>query len=394
MTNHSPKPFGKPKTGFIIDVGVDVVKQRIVQHAEAKAAVADKEQALLSNELVRPGMPATTGINPPGYQAPEAAKAKQEVLDEDVDVQQILRPPKIKSKSSKGKYAAADAKRKQLISIKVEQDLERSDWDAVASFYQHTSKLTTIATQTGLSTTQVNHLLLHGIVRLGLPGIKDYTIKQGQLILDVNKQKKEQTQLLYSADVAAAIQGRATQEAAAAKSMLQQSIQTGNIVGGYVQALFERLKSGDALLAIPANVTLDTLDGMTKIVDAHTRSMERAIKMVRLTQGEPTERVEHQIGAMLAVCTTKELEDAAASGNLPRRLTSRISGSDPVQEQSSNDIPGQPQQSTGISAGESIHPTAAPIDEANKPAWLNEIAPAEGLSSSAVDGSDSDSGDT
>lgn len=367
MANRS---FAKPKQGLIIDVNGAAGKPPPPAPREDRPgeAQARRDKALLSNERTVAGVP------PPTRPAPEAARAQQLAAQEDVQAQQVLKPD--------GWQPNNDVTERQMRNrIKLEQELERHDWEAVASFYQHTGNINAIATQAGLQVRQVKHLLEHGIKRLGLPGIREHAIDQGQLNIDAIAHSKRSSQHLFSEDVANAIQERATQEAAAARSMLHQAIEAGNIVSGYVKALFTSLATEETALLIPKNVTLDTLETMTKVVDAHTRAMERAIKMVRLTQGEPTELIEHQIGAMLAVCTTRELEEAAASGNLPRRLTSRISGADPVQEQQGQiiDVPG--------GNGGSIHPQAT-LDEEEPPQWLTEIAPAEGESVEAVEDDD------
>lgn len=375
MADHS---FAKPKQGLIIDVDGAPDKPTPIKD-RPKTARDRREKALKSNQRTTAGLPSPTGINPPGYETPEAIKAREDAAEEEAAVQQVLKPPQWKAKAG----TSPETLKKR---IKLEQELERGDWEAVASFYQHTGNANTIAIQSGLTLIQVNHLLKHGLKRLGMPDIRSHMVDQGQLNLDVAKTTRKQTQHIFSDDVATAIQERATQEAAAARSMLHQCIETGNIVSGYVKALFSSLATEESVMLIPKTVTLDTLETMTKVVDSHTRAMERAVKMVRLTQGEPTELIEHQIGAMLAVCTTRELEEAAASGNLPRRLTSRISGADPVQEMGGKqviDVPGE--------NGESIHPKATVNEEEDAPQWLTEIAPAEGESITGVEDDDGNS---
>jgi hypothetical protein len=334
----------------------------------------EKDKLLLDNERTKPGLPPTKGVKPP-----ETTKAQDEAKAREIETLRLIKPPNWKPQD----HPTQNIKRKYA---KIEERLERGDWEAVASYFQHTASVPTLMEQTGLNRPQVNHLLHRGVQRLGLPSIKEHAINTGKINLDLAKAQKRRNEITYSTDVADAIQNRATQEAAAARNMLNQAIESGTVVSGYLKALFQQLGDGRSILGIPEVVTLDTLDGITKVVDAHTRALERSIKMVRLTQGEPTEIMEHQIGAMLAICSTKELEEAAATGRIPKRLTARISGADQVEESTSKDktvidVKADDEESTNNPATTTQEATPNPEEE---PSWKKSIARAEGESSTAV----------
>jgi hypothetical protein len=341
-----------------------------------------KSLALNHNERTLPGVPPPGMLTPEGYQTPELQRARVSTAQAEVSAMDVIKGQRQNPYELRINKAARER-------LRIDQELERGDWENVVALYQHTGHAGALATQAGLTEPQVNHLLEYGINRLGLPPIKAHTIDQAKLQLDVAKKQREQAVGIYSEDVAIAVQERATQEAAAARDFLTQAINSGSIISGYVQAFMKSLANGETVLAIPKHVTLDHLESMSKVVDAHSRAMERAIKMVRLTQGEPTELIEHQVGALLALCTTRELEDAERTGRLPKRLTARISGSDPVKEQTSRVIDAHSEVVQGdpvatfLEQASNIH-KAVPEDD-TAPSWAKDIAPPEGESTAAVD---------
>lgn len=400
------RTFPKPSTGLIIDVGESSnAKEQSARQREVK------QLALNHNAVTTLGVPPPGSTTPEGYEAPEYVEAKHKAKMQEVGALDVIKG--IDDKRS----SPAHKQRRSKNRILTEQSLERGDWEAVVAMFQHSGKPEVIATQTGLDQKQVKHLLEYGLRRLGLPSVQEYTVDQAKLQLDTAKMQREQAMSVYSQDVANAVQNRAVQEAAAARDMLTQTINAGTIVSGYVQAFMERLADGRTQLLIPDEVDVGAIEAMSKVVDAHSRAMERAIKMVRLTQGEPTEMVEHQVGALLAMCTTKELEEAERTGTLPKRLTSRISGADPVKAKttivdspSSSPSPSngngklQPPLETAPQLAPQPEPEPEPeqrqepelkaataLDMAQEaaqkslPSWMQDIDPAEGESSSTVE---------
>lgn len=325
----------------------DMKKQEAAEYIEER-----RDQVLKATPQTYEGLPPITGINPPGYRIPESKKARAERVKAEKEAELIIHPPKQEDKH-----------------YEIEQNLTEADWQRVSKAFAVTGKPGIIAKATDLPTKAVKHIIDNGITRLGLPGIKQHSIDQAQLNLDIQETEEKHKKKLMQSDVTEAIQKRATQEASSAKLMLDQTMEVGTIVGGYVKAFFNTLKRGEATLSIPERVDLEALENLTKVLDSYTKSMERAVKLVNLTQGKPTERVEHQIGAMLAVCTTKELEAAASTGNLPARLTSRLGSTEPMREGESNIIEAHAVE---------IQNKDNTADEA--PEWLQSIKQAEGES--------------
>lgn len=404
--------FQKPKRGFFLNKTIEELPDEDSADIEERKLNTElnirKEMLLHCNEQTTPGITEETikglpKIVPP----PELEQAKEEATQEEVAAINPLRPTRSEeemdqmaspSKKIKPKAGARRKRDKVKAIVAMEKKLSDDDWHAVATAYALTENAQAIAHQTNLTKQQVEHIIENGIQSKNLPSVKQATHDKAKANLAARKAAQQNQVALFSDDVATAIQSRATQEAAAAHSMLQQSIQAGNMITGYVKALFQQLSTGQSRLEIPEEVNLNTFDTLTKVVDSHTRAMERAIKMVRLTQGEPTELIEHQIGAMLAVCTTRELEEAAHTGNLPRRLTARISGSDPVQaesrvidvkheevqeqtqsqEEHTSQCTKQPHQETKTNSTDD-RTSETPIDKPI-PEWMQTIAPAEGES--------------
>jgi hypothetical protein len=74
----------------------------------------------------------------------------------------------------------------------------------------------------------------------------------------------------------------------------------------------------------PHQVTPELIVGLTKALETHSRATERAVKLYRLTRGEPTENVAHQVAGLLVGVTLEELRAADRAGTIPARVLSKF----------------------------------------------------------------------
>lgn len=348
-------------------------KDRVrITAAETREANKEIKEELLQVTQTYRGLPPITGIDPPGYRTPESIKAREDRFKEEQAAYRVLEPSELRPTNKEQRETNQEAR--------IEQELTKVEWKQVAQEYQKTGNARTIAHSLSIKTEQARHLIEKGIMRLGLPSIREYAIDQTKINTDIRERHQDrQKQALLSDDVARAIQERATEEASAAKILLDQTNIAGTIVGGYVKALLNSLQSGKSGVAIPENISLQSLVDLTKVLDTHTKAMERAVKLMNLTQGKPTERIEHQVGAMLAICTTQELEEANITGKLPSRLTSRLGAADPIDKNHRSVIEAQ---AVRIQSDEGDTDVST---EQDQPDWLDTIQPAEGVSEEAPD---------
>lgn len=214
---------------------------------------------------------------------------------------------------------------------KTELNATIQDWNTVLEAFKLTGNASKIAQRTGLPRDTVKAIITQGIPRLGLPAIYEYTVDAAEVNLDLRRARQERQTQLARQDVQAAVTERAITEAASAQQLLEQATQTGALLGTMVNRITQQLIEGTTTLEVPEQLTPQILETLAKVADANSRTMERAVKLVRLTAGEATELIEHKIAHLIANCTTEELAQASLTGSLPKRLMSRSGTSaDPI----------------------------------------------------------------
>jgi hypothetical protein len=252
---------------------------------------------------------------------------------------------------AKAKQAGLPAALKEEAVKYNEARLSEDDWYAVLKAYGKTGTLKRLQVSTGFPQQKIRYLLHVGIKRLSLPPIETFANKAG-INMSLTVKAEETQEVARSSQAIAAVQKRATKEAATAMKTLDQAIQIGSVFGQFIEGLMQGLKSGKSAMLIPKHVTVEALTEIGEVLNKHTQSIDRAVKLVRLTQGEPTERIEHQVGALLAGCSLEELQEAEKTGHIPKSLVSRLgAGSNAIDA-----------EFTRVE-GDSIWPTAGKLSE-------------------------------
>jgi len=251
-------------------------------------------------------------------------------------------------------------------SHKREEQLTKQNWQDVLEQYAHTGKPSEIAAKLGLARLAVEDLIERGLPRLGLPGIRNYAVDTSELHLDMKRQRDERQAQLARTDVTEAITERAVSETAVAALTLESAANSGILLGAYADAMVKKLQSGEMDMAFPEAITPGFIETLAKAMKANAEATEKAVKLVRLTAGAPTELIEHKIAGLIAMCTTEELREAAMNNRLPRRLTSRLGGSaDPLQTRDGF---------TDVGEAAILNVDYTPGQE---PSWVSEIVPPE-----------------
>ena len=251
--------------------------------------------------------------------------------------------------------------------------LTKEQWEKVVHAFAETGDPRRMARLTKIPGNYIRQLLTEGIPRLGLPPIREYTIDQAQLHIDSKAvaevaRKKEEMVVARQA-----VQERVTQEAGCARALLEQTIAGSQIASQYVQKLMANLASEQCKLMMSPIVTLDTIEKLAKVLETNSRAVDRAVKLVRLTQGEPTETVDVRLGLLLASCTIEEVLDAERTGKLPARLLSRGESADPV-DNGKTDFIDADYEVGDPDAGAPINVTSLPRGEVLKDAtWIDEL---------------------
>lgn len=208
--------------------------------------------------------------------------------------------------------------RRWLKWVETDSRLTADDWRRVYAAYADSGNPAVIAAATGLDPHDVQHLINRGVERLGMPGLKNYAVDLAKANLAIEEERRKTLERMGSAEVQVAIDYRVTQEAAAAQRLLDETIEAGRVVNHHTTDMVKAMSDGRWKRS--EVVTVDDIAQLVKIVDTHSRAMERAIKMVRLVAGSPTESVGAQVGVLLAQCSDEELLESERTGRLPCRL--------------------------------------------------------------------------
>jgi len=277
----------------------------------------DKEHlpdVLALNEETKPGLPPPVEV---GYEPDETRLAAERTqAKEDAGRNRYaLEDPVAKRTKRRESQPTPAASRKRNKRTRLDNELTEADYQLVFDAFSNTGDVDNLVELTGLSRDKVDHLLNIGLMRLQLPGIKDAAINRSKLHRDLARVRREDAAALQKPDTQEAIQERVTQEAAMVQRGIDLAVSGNEFLTSYAEKLQEALKQN--LLVMPEVVTPELLKHFVQVLETHSRTIERLVKLQKLNAGEPTDIVGHQIVALLAGCTTDELKHAAKTGTLP-----------------------------------------------------------------------------
>lgn len=221
----------------------------------------------------------------------------------------------------------------------LEQNLSQKDWLAVYQAFGDSGSPAVIAEKVKLERRQVLHLLDYGIMRIGLRPIREHATDYAEvnqrvesLIGKSQKQaltKVERTEALP--DVKEAATDRAVRETVAAQSALLAAVKTSDVLLRYINKLAEKLQTEESELFIPEQITMGTLETLSKVANNLSNAIGKAVEQSRLTAGEPTQNVALSIGAFVAELNREELKAYVLTRQLPSHVRIRGGSRDTVE---------------------------------------------------------------
>ena len=209
-----------------------------------------------------------------------------------------------------------------------ERKLGKGDWHMVYEAFQQTGDIAEISEHTSLKPAYIEHLLYNGLQRLRLPPIYDL-VEQNAVGEELNALIGQNRELV-TPEAQNGLQKRVKRDVQVAHQLIEQCVQSGALLQGYVNATLQAVAERRCEFIIPPAIGPKFLESLAASMNKHAGALEKAIKTMRLTHGESTENVAHNVGIMLAECSNEELEKSLAAGTLPARLMVRA-GADPLE---------------------------------------------------------------
>jgi hypothetical protein len=111
---------------------------------------------------------------------------------------------------------------------------------------------------------------------------------------------------------------QAAEEAMAARITMDAAIRSMRMSQGYAARILEKIEEGDAL--IPEKITPRIVLALVNAMNTAAGTVEKAMKIERMRQGEPEKILGIQIGMLIERCSLEELEATAATGDVPARV--------------------------------------------------------------------------
>lgn len=218
------------------------------------------------------------------------------------------------------------SRRRGTIVNEMETRLGSGHWEEVYQAFQHSGSEKAIAGSVGLTEDEVYYLLDTGIRRLRLPAIRDHAINDAEVQLQLDKRAPDLCNAINPeldiAEVQQAATKRAVEDAMVAAHTLELSATVGGMIEGWASHMKDLMAQG--AFSHPHQVTPDLIMALTKALEMHTRATERATKLYRLTRGEPTENIVHQVAGLLVGVSLEELKEADKRGALPASLLAKF----------------------------------------------------------------------
>jgi len=211
-----------------------------------------------------------------------------------------------------------------MVSQTNDKEVGHEEWKLIAALYAQTGHRGKLSELSGVSRTHISHLLHYGVRRLGLPPIKEYLVDRMKVNLRLHKEeqeKEEEAFLTHLPELQKAITKRAEREAASAQAALQAVLKTNDVVLGLVQNIAGKVEDeGIEAYELPQKLTGPYLEKLTATVDKLAAATDKAVRLSRLTAGEPEHNVAMHVAHLVTMLGPDELREYGRTGELPTRL--------------------------------------------------------------------------
>jgi hypothetical protein len=243
---------------------------------------------------------------------------------EPAGVQRILSPSP--TQKSKGK---AQAFKKGGVTL--DRQLSQADWMKVYEAYRRVGTPAGLVRDTGLQEKQVNHLLEHGVRRLGLPPIREHALDLAEINVrmqemggDPGTARTEDNFKLNLPEVQEAVIDRASKEAAGAQVLLESTMAASAVYSAFVNEIGKIIADPDKGFSLPEKVGPKMLKALVETGDKLASSLDRAVRLSRLTAGEPESNVAIEVGIMVARLDIDAKRRFAETGQVPPEIRGRL----------------------------------------------------------------------
>lgn len=208
----------------------------------------------------------------------------------------------------------------------LDDEVSAEEWQKVYEAFGETGSSAEINKLTGVARTRVNHLLDYGIMRLGLPPIREHATDLKEVNLRTNALVKassppgEEAFLQNLPDIKRAVTERATREAAVSQGLLHSSMRTVDVFLGYVNEVMKIVQDPDRGFLVPGKVTVAHIETLSKAANNLSRALDTAVRLSSFTAGEPEHNIALTLSHLVCQMTQDELRVYLKTRQLPKHI--------------------------------------------------------------------------
>jgi hypothetical protein len=233
-------------------------------------------------------------------------------------------PPAVKSKTKRRKAG----RKKSKAGSSIDSSVGQAEWDIIYRLYNSTGDPIRLAEISGFSVEAVEHIIFTGIKRLGLPPVHKYAIDQRAVVarmqtIGAKPKLVETNKMPLPPEHQEQITNRVAQEAVAANAFLNSAMRGSAVFFDWVTEMHNRLKDGSAVFDVPEAISIKHLKEMAETGQKLAQSIDIAIRLARLTTGEPEHTLSIEIAHKLESLTDEEVIRLAKTGRVPPQLVGR-----------------------------------------------------------------------
>ena len=232
----------------------------------------------------------------------------------------------ILTRVAQGRTGAFDVGNGKKGHIATDDEVSADAWQKVYEAFGETGSMAEISRMTGVSRSHISHLLDYGIMRLGLPPIREHATDFEEVNLRTNALVKASNQpseaefLQNLPDIKKAVTERATREAAVAQGLLHSSMRTVDVFLGYVNEIMQKMQEPDGGFLIPVKVTVAHIETLSKTANNLSRALDTAVRLSRFTAGEPEHNIALTLSHLVTQMTPDELRSYLKTRQLPKHI--------------------------------------------------------------------------
>jgi signal transduction histidine kinase len=238
----------------------------------------------------------------------------------------VLRPRKPRSDKGKPHHLSGAA-------LKRDNQLIEEHWLEVYQAFQHTGVPDQLAQVVGLDVRQVQHLLDHGIRRLGLPPIREHATDLAQVNTRLAERNVSplppsrdptESYTVNLPEVQDAVSERVGHEAAGAQHVLKSAMHAGAVFNKFLKQVYQVVEDDPDRMVVPDKITLNYLKTLGEAADKLASAMDRAVRLARLAAGEPDQSLNVLVAHLVCNLPPEVLQRFGETGQIPPELRGRV----------------------------------------------------------------------